>query len=127
MRIRYRRILLQNLDAAVVNDKLLDQLPVFDQDFVAAVSNFLDQGATGNMGTTLVVDGMEQKNAGVTPSAVQSVKINSHPYCRVLTAGSGRIEITTKTPDPVFHGTANVIFRDAHFDARNAFASTRGS
>jgi len=116
----------QNLDAAVVNDKLLDQLPVFDQDFVAAVSNFLDQGATGNMGTTLVVDGMEQKNAGVTPSAVQSVKINSDPYSAEFSRpGRGRIEITTKTPDPVFHGTANVIFRDAHFDARNAFASTR--
>ena len=64
MRTRYRRILLRILMRQFVNDKLLDQLPVFDQDFVAAVSNFLDQGATGNVGTTLVVDGMEQKNAG---------------------------------------------------------------
>ena len=62
----------------------------------------------------------------MTPSAVQSVKINSDPYSAEFSRpGRGRIEITTKTPDPVFHGTANVIFRDAHFDARNAFASTR--
>ncbi len=78
------------------------------------------------MGTTLVVDGMEQKNAGVTASAIQSVKINNDPYSAEFSRpGRGRIEITTKTPDPVFHGTANVVFRDYHLDARNAFAASR--
>lgn len=116
----------QNRDAAVLNDNMLEQLPVFDQDYISAVSNFLDQGASGNMGTTIVVDGMEQKDAGVTPSAVQSVKINNDPYSAEFSRpGRGRIEITTKTPDPVYHGTANIIFRDYNLDARNAFANTR--
>lgn len=91
----------QNRDATVLNDNMLEQLPVFDQDYIGAVSNFLDQGAGGNMGTTIVVDGMEQKDAGVTPSAVQSVKINNDPYSAEFSRpGRGRIEITTKTPDP---------------------------
>ena len=116
----------QNRDAAVLNDNMLEQLPVLDQDYIGAVSNFLDQGAGGNMGTTIVVDGMEQKDAGVTPSAVQNVKINNDPYSAEFSRpGRGRIEITTKTPDPVYHGTANVIFRDYNLDARNAFAKTR--
>ena len=115
-----------NSDAAVINDNMLDHLPVLDQDYIGAVSNFLDQGASGNMGTTIVVDGMEQKDAGVTPSAVQSVKINNDPYSAEFSRpGRGRIEITTKTPDPAFHGTANVIFRDYTLDARNAFANTK--
>lgn len=118
----------QNRDAAVLNDNMLEQLPVFDQDYIGAVSNFLDQGAAGNMGTTIVVDGMEQKDAGVTPSAVQSVKINNDPYSAEFSRpGRGRIEITTKTPDPVYHGTANAIFRDSNLDARNAFAFTRAA
>jgi hypothetical protein len=116
----------ENRDAAVVSDNMLEHLPVFDQDYIGAVSNFVDQGSTGNMGTTVVVDGLEQKDAGVTPSAVQSVQINNNPYsAEYARPGRGRIEITTKTPDPVYHGTANVIFRDYHLDARNAFASTR--
>ena len=116
----------ENRDAAVLDDNLLGQLPVFDQDYIGAVSNFLDQGSTGNMGTTIVVDGMEQKDAGVTPSAVQSVKINNDPYSAEFSRpGRGRIDIVTKTPDAVFHGTANVIFRDSNLDARNPFARVR--
>ena len=116
----------ENRDATVLDNNMLEQLPVFDQDYIGAVSNFLDQGAGGNMGTTIVVDGMEQKDAGVTPSAVQSAKINNDPYSAEFSRpGRGRIEITTKTPDPVYHGTANFIFRDYNLDARNAFATER--
>lgn len=116
----------ENRDAAVVNENMLQRLPVFDQDYVSTLSNFLDQGSVGTMGTTIVVDGMEQKDAGVTPSAVQSVKINNDPYSAEYSRpGRGRIEITTKTPDPVYHGTFNFIERDYHLDARNAFASVR--
>jgi hypothetical protein len=116
----------ENRDAAVVNGDTLERLPVFDQDYVAALSTFLDQGSVGTMGTTIVVDGMEQKDAGVTPSAVQSVKINNDPYSAEFSRpGRGRIEITTKTPDPAYHGTFNFILRDYHLDARNAFASTK--
>ena len=115
-----------NRDAANVNQNMLQRLPVFDQDYVSTLSNFLDQGSIGTMGTTIVVDGMEQKDAGVTPSAVQSVKINNDPYSAEFSRpGRGRIEITTKTPDPIYHGTFNAIFRDYHLDARNAFATVR--
>jgi hypothetical protein len=116
----------ENRDAAVVNETTLERLPVFDQDYVGTLSSFLDQGSVGTMGTTIVVDGMEQKDAGVTPSAVQSVKINNDPYSAEFSRpGRGRIEITTKTPDPAYHGTFNFIARDYHLDARNAFAATK--
>jgi hypothetical protein len=115
-----------NRDAVEVNQNMLEGLPIFDQDYVSTLSRFLDAGSTGTMGTTIVVDGMEQKDAGVTPSAVQSVKINNDPYSAEFSRpGRGRIEITTKTPDPVYHGTLNFIFRDSHADARNAFASVK--
>ncbi len=116
----------ENRDAAVVSDNMLERLPVFDQNYVSTLSTFLDQGSSGNMGTTIVVDGMEQKDAGVTPSAVQSVKINNDPYsAEFARPGPGRIEITTKNPDPTYHGTFNFIFRDYHLDTRNAFASVK--
>ncbi len=116
----------ENRDATVVSGQAMEKLPVFDQDYVGTLSTFLDQGSIGTMGTTIVVDGMEQKDAGVTPSAVQNVKINNDPYsAEYARPGKGRIEITTKTPQPVYHGTLNFIFRDYHLDARNAFASTR--
>jgi hypothetical protein len=116
----------ENRDAAVVDSKALEHLPVFDQDYVSTLSNFLDQGSVGTLGTTIVVDGMEQKDAGVTPSAVENVKINNDPYSAEYSRpGRGRIEITTKSPDPVYHGTFNFIFRDYHLDARNAFAAVK--
>ena len=116
----------ENRDAVVVNENMLEGLPVFDQDYVSTLSRFLDAGSAGNVGTTIVVDGMEQKDAGVTSSAVQSVKINNDPYSAEFSRpGRGRIEVTTKTPDPVYHGTFNFVVRDYHADARNAFASVR--
>ncbi len=116
----------ENRDATVVSANALQKLPVFDQDYISTLSTFLDQSSVGTMGTTIVVDGMEQKDAGVTPSAVQNVKINNDPYSAEFSRpGKGRIEITTKTPASVYHGTLNFIFRDFHLDARNAFASMR--
>ena len=116
----------ENRDAAVVDSKALEHLPVFDQDYVSTLSNFLDQGSVGTLGATIVVDGMEQKDAGVTPSAVENVKINNDPYSAEYSRpGRGRIEITTKSPDPIYHGTVNFIFRDYHLDARNTFAAVK--
>jgi hypothetical protein len=92
----------ENRDAAAVSGNTLERLPVFDQDYVSTLSSFLDQGSVGTMGTTIVVDGMEQKDAGVTPSAVQSVKINNDPYSAEFSRpGRGRIEITTDPPLPI--------------------------
>lgn len=116
----------ENKDAGIVTGSALERLPVFDQDYVSTLSNFLDQGSTGTAGATIVVDGMEQKDAGVTASAVQSVKINNDPYSAEYSRpGRGRIEITTKSPDPAYHGTVNFMFRNYQLDARNAFASER--
>jgi Carboxypeptidase regulatory-like domain len=116
----------ENRDAAVVGTNMLEDLPVFDQDYIGTLSSFLDQGTVGTLGTTIVVDGMEQKDAGVTPSAIQSVKINNDPYSAEYSRpGRGRIEITTKAAGSVFHGTGNFIFRDYHLNARDPFATEK--
>ena len=105
---------------------MLDNLPVFDQNYVAAMSQFLDPGAVGTGGVTLVVNGMEQKNIGVSASAIQQVKINQNPYSAEFSRpGRGRIEVITKPGTQAYHGTINFVFRDHHLNARDAFALTR--
>ena len=54
----------------------LRDLPVFDNDVIGTLSRFLDAGSIGTAGTTLVVDGMEARKVGVSPSAIQQIKIN---------------------------------------------------
>jgi Carboxypeptidase regulatory-like domain len=104
----------------------LDRLPVFDQDYIAAVSRFLDDTATGTNGVTLVVNGVEANGPGVTASAIQEVKINQNPYSALFARpGRARLEITTKGGTPNVHGSLNFLFRDSAFDARNAFAIVR--
>ena len=86
-----------NLDVVTLDRDMLDNLPIFDQNYVAAMSQFLDPGAIGTSGVTLVVNGMEQKNIGVSASAIQQVKINQNPYSAEFSRpGRGRIEIITK-------------------------------
>ena len=69
-----------NLDVITLDRDLLDNLPIFDQNYVGAMSQFLDPGSISTGGVTLVVNGMEQKNIGVSASAIQQVKINQNPY-----------------------------------------------
>jgi hypothetical protein len=69
----------QNQNSNSLDRNALDRLPVFDQDYITTLSRFLDSDATGNNGVTLVVNGVEANGPGVTPSAVQSVKINQNP------------------------------------------------
>ncbi|MDP9038032.1 MAG: TonB-dependent receptor [Acidobacteriota bacterium] len=112
-----------NRDTVSVSTDELRKLPAFDQDYVGLLSSFVDPGAGG---VTLVVDGIEMKSAGVSPSAIQEVRLNNDPYSTEFTRpGRGRIEITTKPGSPQFHGEFNFIFRDAVFNANNAFATTR--
>jgi hypothetical protein len=100
-----------------------DRLPVFDQDYITTLSRFLDSDATGTNGVTLVVNGVEANGPGVTPSAVQSVKINQNPYSSLFSrSGRARIEITTAGGTPQIHGAANFLYRDSFFDARIPFA-----
>ena len=115
-----------NLDVVTMDRQMMDNLPVFDQNYVAAMSQFLDPGSIGTGGVTLVVNGMEQRNVGVTASAIQQVKINQNPYsAEFQRPGRGRIEVITKPSSQVYHGTFNFLFRDDHLNARDPFASTR--
>jgi hypothetical protein len=115
-----------NRDTVTVTENELRKLPVFDQDIVATLTPFLDASAGSSGGVTLIVDGIEMKSVGVSPSAIQEVHINNDPYSSEFTRpGRGRIEIITKPGSPNFHGEANFIFRDAIFNAKNYFSPVR--
>jgi hypothetical protein len=113
----------QNQNANTIDRDALDRVPVFDQDYITTMSRFLDDSATGTNGVTLVVNGIEANGPGVTASAIQEVKINQNPYSVFFARpGRARLEIVTKSGTPRYHGLLNFMFRDAVFDARNAFA-----
>jgi Carboxypeptidase regulatory-like domain len=113
----------ENQNANTIDRNALDRVPVFDQDYITTMSRFLDDNATGTNGVTLVVNGIEANGPGVTPSAVQEVKINNNPYsARFSRPGRARLEIVTKSGTPTYHGSLNFLFRDSIFDATNAFA-----
>ena len=116
----------ENQNSNSLTGQALSNLPVFDQDYVAAMSRFLDAGAVGTNGATLVVDGMEVNSLGVSASAVKEVKINNDPYSAEFSRpGRGRIEVITKSGSAEYHGTFNFLFRDYHLNARDPFALTR--
>jgi hypothetical protein len=115
-----------NRDTVSVTGSDLKKLPVFDQDYIATLTPFLDASAGSSGPVTLIVDGVEMKSAGVSASAIQEVRINNDPYSAEFTRpGRGRIEIITKPGSPNFHGEANFIVRDSTFNAKNYFAQVR--
>ena len=115
-----------NQNVVAIDREALNKLPAFDQDPIAAVSGFLDAGATGTGGVTLIVDGVEVKKLGVSSSAIQEVKINNNPYsAEYARQGRGRIEVITKPAVAQLHGEFNWTFRDARFNARDPFAKVR--
>jgi hypothetical protein len=115
-----------NLDTITLNRSALDNLPIFDQDYVGTMSRFLDASSVGTSGVTLVVDGVEGTRAGVSASAIQEVRINQDPYsAEYPRPGKGRIEIITKPGSSEYHGTFNFLFRDYHLNARDPFALVR--
>jgi carboxypeptidase family protein/TonB-dependent receptor-like protein len=117
-----------NLNTNTIDRAALDRLPVFDQDYIATMSRFLDDNAIGTNGVTLVVNGVEANGPGVTSSAIQEVRINQNPYSALFSRpGRARLEIVTKGGTPDLHGTANFMFRDAIFDATNKFATVKPS
>jgi hypothetical protein len=112
-----------NGDQATANAQMIEKVPVLDQDIVSTFTPFLANSAVGSKGVVLVVDGIEMKGAGVSASAIKSVSINNDPYStESRSPGKGRIEITTKTGTPKFHGTFNFTFRDSSLDATTHFA-----
>src|SRR5206468_2007161 len=115
-----------NVDAVAVDQTMLESLPMFDQDYIATISRFLDSGSIGTGGVTLVVNGMEVNALNVSASAVEQIRINQDPYSAEYSRpGRGRIEILTKPGTQEYHGDVNLIFRDAHLNGRNPFASVK--
>jgi hypothetical protein len=115
-----------NLDTTTVSGATLDQLPLFDQDFVGALSQFLDPASIATGGATIIVDGVEMKSAGVPKSAVQEISINDDPYSAESSRpGRGRIEIITKPGSGHLRGDVNFTFRNAALAARNYFARSK--
>jgi hypothetical protein len=115
-----------NVDAVAVDATTLDSLPVFDRDYVATLSRFLDTGSLGNAGATVVVNGMEVSALNVSASAISQIRINQDPYSAEYSRpGRGRIEILTKSGSSRFTGEANLLFRDSIFNARNALADVK--
>src|SRR6202049_815530 len=113
----------ENQNANTIDRNALDRVPVFDQDYITTLSRFLDDNSIGTNGVTLVVNGVEANGPGVTPSAIQEVKINNNPYsARFSRPGRARLEIVTKGGTPSYHGSLNFMFRNSVFDASNAFA-----
>ena len=114
----------ENQNNNTIGRDALDRVPVFDQDYITTMSRFLDDNAIGTNGVTLVVNGVEANGPGVTPSAVEEVKINNNPYsARFSRPGRARLEIITKSGSPAYHGSVNFMFRDSVFDATNTFAT----
>lgn len=112
-----------NRDQIKANANILEKVPVFDQNYIAALTPFLDQTSAGTGGVVVVVDGVERKGIGVSASAIAEVRINSDPYSVELRQpGRGRIDIITKPGTPRIHGTLNFTFRDSVTDAKNYFA-----
>ncbi|WP_263417990.1 TonB-dependent receptor [Terriglobus albidus] len=115
-----------NRDQIRADASLLQSVPVFDQNYIAALSPFLDQAGIGTGGVTIVVDGVERKGPGVSASAISEVKINRDPYsAETRQPGRGRIDIITKPGTPRVHGSFNFTMRDSVTDAKNYFAMTK--
>ncbi len=115
-----------NVDGITIDQDMLESLPVFDNDFVATMSQFLDAGSIGNGGVTIVVNGMEVSALNVSASAMQQIRINQDPYSAEYSRpGRGRVEILTKLGTQQYRGEGTLIVRDAHVNARNPFAATR--
>lgn len=115
-----------NRDQVTASASMMEKVPVFDQDYIAALTPFLDQTGISTMGVSVIVDGVEMKGTGVSASAIAEARINNDPYSvETNRPGKGRIEIITKPGSPQFHGTLNFTFRDSLFDAKNYFAISK--
>lgn len=115
-----------NHDASVMTAQDLKSLPMFDNDYAASMSAFLDDSASGTGGSGLIVDGAEANRATVSASAVEEVRINQDPYsARYYWPGRGQMEIITKSAADHYHGQFNFLFRDSSINAQNALAPSK--
>lgn len=115
-----------NQDQVSATANMMEKVPVFDQDYIAALTPFLDQTGVATSGVSLIVDGIEMNGTGVSASAIAEAHINNDPYsAETNRPGKGRIEIITKSGSQELHGTLNLTYRDSVFDATNYFATTK--
>ena len=115
-----------NRDSSVLTSSDLKALPIFDNDYVTAMSSFLDDSASATGGSGLMVDGVEANRATVSASAVQEVRINQDPYsAQYYWPGRGQMEIITKSAADKYHGQFNFLFRDSTLNAQNALAPSK--
>ena len=115
-----------NRDSSVMTSQDLKALPLFDNDYVSAMSTFLDDSATATGGSGLLVDGVEANRATVSPSAVQEVRINQDPYsAQYYWPGRGQMEIITKSAADHYHGQFNFLVRNSALNAQNALAPSK--
>jgi hypothetical protein len=116
----------ENHDSSVLTSSDLKALPIFDNDYVTAMSSFLDDSASATGGSGLMVDGVEANRATVSASAVQEVRINQDPYsAQYYWPGRGQMEIITKSSADHYHGQFNFLFRDSDMNAQNALAPSK--
>lgn len=112
-----------NRDTVTVSGSDLRNTPVFDQDFIATMTPFLDASSGSSGGVTLIVDGVEMQSVAVSASAIQEVRTNNDPYsAEFARPGRGRIEIISKPGSSDFHGELNFTVRNAVLNAKNHFA-----
>ncbi|MFC5861832.1 TonB-dependent receptor domain-containing protein [Acidicapsa dinghuensis] len=115
-----------NHDQVVASGDMLAHVPVLDQNYIAALTPFLDQAGIATSGASIIVDGVEMKGTGVSASAIQEARINNDPYSvETNVPGKGRIEIMTKPGTPTLHGKFNFGFRDSAVDATTYFATVK--
>jgi hypothetical protein len=115
-----------NRDQLTADTQMMEKVPVFDQNYIATLTPFLDQTGVATSGVSIIVDGVEMKGTGVSASAIAEAHINNDPYsAETNRPGKGRIEIITKLGSSQLHGTLNFTFRDSVFDAKNYFALTK--
>ena len=117
-----------NGDSSVMTAGDLKDLPIFDNDYVSAMSNFLNQGDAGTAGTGLMVDGVESSRAMVSPSAVEKVLINQDPYsAQYYWPGRGQIDIITKQAASHYHGEFNFLYRNSAIAAQQKLSPSKPS
>ena len=115
-----------NLDAVSFDRQMLDQLPTLGHDAVEAISDLLEIISGDPSGVSVIVDGLEVSDPGLSASEIQEVKFNKNPYSAEFSKpGSGRIEIKTRRGSSRYHGSFAFGFRDYRLDARKAFALER--
>ncbi len=115
-----------NHDSSVMTSSDLKSLPIFDNDYLTAMSSFLDSSASDTGGTGLMVDGVEANRATVSASAVKEIRINQDPYsAQYYWPGRGQMEIITKSTADHYHGQFNFLFRNSALNAQNELAPSK--